>query len=89
MTPRNLISGTQFRRDVKLAQRRRKDMSKLRELILLLAEGNPLPPYYKDHPLAGVWKHHRDCHLEPDWLLIYRVLPQQGVLEYVRMGTLV
>ena len=50
MTARNLISGTQFRRDVKLAQRRGKDRSKLRALILLLGQGNPLPPHYKDHP---------------------------------------
>ena len=50
---RNLIRGDQFRRDVKLARRRGKDMSKLRELIVLLAEGGPLPAHYKDHPLAG------------------------------------
>lgn len=85
MTARNLIRGTQFRRDVKLAQRRGKDMSKLRELILLLAEGNPLPPSYKDHPLAGEWKHHRDCHLEPDWLLIYKI--DGDDLYLVRTGT--
>ena len=85
MTARNLISGTQFRRDVKLAQRRGKDMSKLRELILLLAEGNPLPPRYKDHPLAGEWNHHRDYHLEPDWLLIYKVDGRD--LYLVRTGT--
>ena len=46
MTARNLISGAQFRRDVKLAQRRGKDLTKLRELILLLTEGSPLPPRY-------------------------------------------
>jgi len=50
LTARNLISGAQFRGDVKLAQRRGKDLTKLRELILLLAEGSPLPPRYKDHP---------------------------------------
>ena len=85
MISRNLISGTQFRRDVKLAQRRGKDMSKLRELILLLAAGNPLPPQYKDHPLAGEWKHHRDCHLEPDWILIYKI--DGDDLYLVRTGT--
>ena len=53
MTARNLLSGARFRRDVKLAQRRAKDMSKLRELILLLGQGNPLPPHYKDHPITG------------------------------------
>ena len=85
MNLRNLISGAQFRRDVKLAKRRGKDMSKLRELILLLAEGGPLPPCYKDHPLSGDWKHHRDCHVEPDWLLIYKV--DGDDLYLVRTGT--
>ena len=85
MTARNLLSGARFRRDVKLAQRRAKDMSKLRELILLLGQGNPLPPHYKDHPLAGVWKHHRDCHLDPDWLLIYKI--DGDDLYLVRTGT--
>jgi mRNA interferase YafQ len=69
----NLIPGAQFRRDVKLAERRGRDVSKLKGIILLLATGNPLPARYKDHPLAGDWKHHRDCHIEPDWLLIYKI----------------
>jgi mRNA interferase YafQ len=47
------ISAAQFRRDVKLAQKRGKDMTKLRELIVLLAEGKPLPARYKEHPLGG------------------------------------
>lgn len=50
---RTPISGAQFRRDVKLAQKRGKDMAKLREMILLLIEGKPLPARYKDHPLGG------------------------------------
>ena len=67
---RNLVRGAQFKRDVKLAEKRGKDMAKLRELLLLLVEGKPLPPRYKDHPLSGNWKHHRESHIEPDWLLI-------------------
>jgi mRNA interferase YafQ len=63
---RNLVRGTQFKRDVKLAVKRGKDMAKLRDLLLLLVEGKPLPPRYQDHPLSGEWKHHRDCHLEAD-----------------------
>jgi len=59
-------------------------MSKLREVVSLLAEGNPLPPRYKDHPLAGEWRHHRDCHLEPDWLLIYKIDREDAYL--VRTG---
>jgi mRNA interferase YafQ len=50
---RNPVEGAQFRRDVKLAQKRGKDMAKLREVLLLLIEGTPLPPRYKDHPLGG------------------------------------
>lgn len=82
---RNPISGMQFRRDVKLAERRGKDMTKLRELILLLIEGEPLPPRYKDHSLGGDWKHHRDCHIEPDWLLLYKI--DGADLYLVRTGT--
>ncbi len=82
---RSPISGAQFRRDVKLAKKRGKDMAKLRETILLLVEGTPLPSRYKDHPLAGEWSHHRDCHIEPDWLLIYKV--EGDDLYLVRTGT--
>ena len=60
-------------------------MAKLREVILLLIEGNPLPARCKDHPLGGEWSHHRECHIEPDWLLIYTVNADDVYL--VRTGT--
>jgi mRNA interferase YafQ len=82
---RNPISGAQFRRDVKLAQKRSKDMAKLRDVILLLIEGNPLPPRFRDHPLSGDWKRYRDCHIESDWLLIYKI--DGDDLHLVRTGT--
>jgi mRNA interferase YafQ len=82
---RNAISGAQFRRDVRLAQKRAKDTSKLREVILLLIEGSPLPQRYKDHALGGDWKHYRECHIEPDWLLIYKI--DGDDLYLVRTGT--
>ena len=82
---RNVISVAQFRRDVKRAEKRGTDMSKLREAILLLAAGAPLPVRYKDHPLGGNWSHHRDCHIESDWLLIYKVDGHD--LYLVRTGT--
>ena len=82
---RNLISATQFQRDVKLAERRGKDMAKLQELIVLLSAGAPLPPRYKDHSLGGEWRHFRDCHIEPDWPLIYKV--DGDDLYLVRTGT--
>jgi mRNA interferase YafQ len=82
---REVILGTQFKRDVKLAEKRGKDMSKLRTLVLLLAEGAPLPPRYRDHGLSGDWKHFRDCHIEPDWLLIYKI--DGNDLYLTRTGT--
>lgn len=60
---RNAISVAQFRRDVKLARKRGNDMNKLRDAILLLAAGGPLPARYKDHALGGNWAHHRDCYV--------------------------
>jgi mRNA interferase YafQ len=82
---RNPISGTRFERDVKLARKRGKDMAKLREAISLLIEGCPLPPRYRDHPLGGDWQHFRDCHIEPDLLLIYKIDGEN--LHLVRTGT--
>ena len=63
----------QFKRDVKVAQKRGKDMSKLRTVIELLLTGSSLPRELGDHPLKGEWKASRDLHIEPDWVLIYRV----------------
>ena len=54
---RKPVSRAQFQRDVKLVQKRGKDMAKLRAVILLLVEEKSLPPRYKDHPLQGEWKH--------------------------------
>jgi mRNA interferase YafQ len=82
---REIVRSTQFNRDVKLAKKRGKDMAQLRDLILLLAEGKPLSSSYKDHPLSGDWKHFRDSHIEPDWLLLYRVNGNE--LYLVRTGT--
>jgi mRNA interferase YafQ len=82
---RNAVRGAQFRRDVKLALKRGKDLEKLREVILLLLELRPLPPRYRDHPLAGEWKHYRDCHIEPNWILIYKI--DGDDLYLVRTGT--
>ncbi len=82
---REIVRGVQFNRDVKLAEKRGKDMAKLRELVLLLAEEKPLSPRYKDHPLRGGWQHHRDSHIEPDWLLLYKI--DGNDLYLVRTGT--
>ncbi|PKM03859.1 MAG: type II toxin-antitoxin system mRNA interferase toxin, RelE/StbE family [Gammaproteobacteria bacterium HGW-Gammaproteobacteria-6] len=63
----------QFKRDVRAAEKRGKDMAKLRTLMTLLVQAKPLPANYLDHPLKGVWGSFRDAHIEPDWLLIYKI----------------
>ena len=75
----------QFRRDVKLAQKRGKDMDKLLRVIDLLETGAPLPRELGDHPLKGEWKPDRDLHIEPDWILIYTV--EADTVRFERTGT--
>ena len=75
----------QFKRDVKLAEKRGKDMGKLRDIIDLLLTDKPLPRELGDHPLKGDWRPRRDIHIEPDWLLIYRV--DDDVVCFDRTGT--
>jgi len=75
----------QFKRDVKLAEKRGKDMGKLRNVIMLLLAGSLLPPEFIDHPLSGNWKTSRDLHIEPDWLLIYSI--QGSTVRFERTGT--
>ena len=75
----------QFSRDVKRMRKRGKDLEKLQEIVKLLAEGTPLPPNHRDHPLTGPWQPSRDCHIETDWLLIYTA--DQESLRLERTGT--
>ena len=79
------VRSGQFRRDVKRVQKRGKDMSKLRELILRLLAEDALPERYRHHPLKGDWRGYRDAHIEADWLLIYRVVGNE--LHLVRTGS--
>ncbi len=66
-------------------RKRGKDLSKLRTVVQKLARGEPLESKYRDHPLRGNWHHARDCHIEPDWVLIYTADAQSLRLE--RTGT--
>ena len=79
------IYSGQFKRDVKLAEKRGKDMNKLRAVIGLLLDGQPLPRELGDHPLKGEWKPSRDLHLEPDWVLIYEA--DGDSVRFWRTGT--
>lgn len=75
----------QFRRDVKRMEKRGKEFSELRRVIEMLAAGEPLEPRHRDHPLSGGYAGSRDCHIEPDWVLIYERTRTELVL--VRTGT--
>jgi mRNA interferase YafQ len=79
------IRTGQFRRDVRRVGKRGKDLHKLKALLLLLIEEVPLPDAYQDHPLRGDKKGYRDAHIEPDWLLIYRVVGDE--LQLARTGS--
>lgn len=60
-------------------------MSKLKTIMTKLAKEETLDAKYKDHKLGGDYKHHRECHIEPDWVLIYRLMPKE--IHFVRTGT--
>ena len=84
---RTFSRTSQFKKDVKLAGKRGKDLEKLRLLLDLLIEGGELPAQYKDHPLRGNFAGSRDCHIEPDWLLIYTLAENGGHVRLERTGT--
>jgi mRNA interferase YafQ len=75
----------QFERDVKRAQRRGKDLEKFKAVAKALLSGQPLDPLHRDHRLVGNHEGRRDCHLESDWLLIYKIDGARLIFE--RMGT--
>jgi len=76
-----LSQTNQFKKDTKRAQKRGKDLAKLKAVIDLLAEEKPLPQKHRDHQLGGNWAGHRDCHIETDWILIYKILDDEIRLE--------
>ena len=77
----NIHYTTQFKKDYKRIMKQNKDLYKLRAVIEILAAGQLLEPKYHDHQLSGNWKGHRDCHIEPDWILIYRITVDGLYLE--------
>ena len=80
-----ILRTSQFRRDVKLVQKRGKDTGLIRTVIETLAQAQTLSPKHRDHALKGVFRDCRECHIEADRLLIYRI--EGNVLQLVRTGT--
>jgi mRNA interferase YafQ len=82
---RHIKQTAAFKRDLKKALKRGKDPAKLYAIVEALATGSPLDQKNVPHPLTGNWKPCYDCHIEPDWLLIYVVTDE--AVELVRTGT--
>lgn len=87
MTKYTVKPTTQFKKDYKLAIRRGLKIGLLEEIISNLANGVPLPEKNKDHALGNNWSGHRECHILPDWLLVYRLENDVLVLTLARTGT--
>ena len=81
-----VLSG-RFKKDYKLLQKRGYDLSLLENVVNLLASGEPLPAKYKDHQLIGDYAGCRECHITPDWLLIYEIIENELVLYLTRTGS--
>lgn len=78
---------TQFKKDYKLAMKCGLKIGLLEDIVSVLAMGELLPEKNKDHALSGIWTGHRECHILPDWLLIYRIEDDVLVLTLARTGT--
>ena len=77
----------QFKRDLKLAEKQGKDTERLFRVVERLANGETLEPKYRDHDLTGNYKGCRECHIAPDWLLVYEVVEDVLVLMLYRTGS--
>ncbi len=82
-----LVFTTRMKRDLKLMKKRGKDISKLETVLDILLSGQDLPEQYKDHQLKGEMREFRECHIEPDWLLVYRKEETELILYATATGT--
>lgn len=82
-----VIWTNQFKKDQKRAIRRKKNIELLDDIIRKLSKNEALPEKNKDHALSGNWSGYRECHIQPDWLLVYYIENDILVLTLVRTGT--
>ena len=75
-----VVQTTSFKKDVKRQKKRGKDLTKLKVVVDTLVAGETLPERCVDHPLSGNWSGWRDCYVEPNWILIYKVTPEALML---------
>ena len=82
-----IVYTNKMKRDVQRMKKRGKDISKLTTALSLLANGEPMPPKYRDHSLSGHLSDFRECHIEGNWLLIYQIFENQLILSASGTGT--
>ena len=82
---KEIFQTRQFRKDLKRSKKRGKDIGKLKDMVRLISAGGPMEGRHRDHALMGQWEGSRDCHIEPDWILIYRI--EGGGLFLERTGS--
>ena len=82
-----IVYTNRMKRDVRRAKKRSKDISKLIKTLQLLQKGSAMPEQYRDHALGGNLKDFRECHIEPDWLLIYQIHEDMLILSATATGT--
>ena len=87
MTKYTVKATTQFKKDYKLSIKRGLKIDLLEQIVANLADGTPLAEKNKDHALTGNWAGHRECHILPDWLLVYRFEDDVLILTLARTGT--
>lgn len=83
----DVVFTPNFKRDYKLAQKRGYEIGLLKEIVTKLANGEELPERNRDHALTGTYKGCRECHIKPDWLLIYQIVDEELILYLTRTGT--
>jgi mRNA interferase YafQ len=87
MTKYEIKPSNRFQNDLKLMQKRGLDLSLLNQVIKMLADGISLPESNRDHELSSNWSGYRECHIQPDWLLVYRIEDDILVLALSRTGS--
>ena len=83
----SIVFTARMKRDAKRMKKRGKNIAKLTETLELLASGTPLPERYCDHQLSGKLREYRECHIEPNWLLMYKIVEDELILFATATGT--
>jgi mRNA interferase YafQ len=87
MSKYRIVSTGRFKQDLKIAKKRGYNLALMEEVVDTLSEGNTLAPKYRDHSLVGNYIGCRECHITPDWLLIYEISEGELILYLSRTGT--